>query len=70
MTFKGNTLVDVAPRDGGNGIPLYQRNAMRDGAAAPMKNLTRFVANIWLESDAASGKIHREPAETEAAIKR
>jgi hypothetical protein len=44
MTFKGNTLVDVTPRDGGEGIPLYQRNAQRDGTVAPMKTVTRFVA--------------------------
>jgi hypothetical protein len=45
MTFKGNTLVDVSPRDAGPGIPLYQRNAQRDGTAAPMKTVTRFVTS-------------------------
>lgn len=48
MTFKGNTLVDVSPRDGGPGIPLYQRDALRDGTAAPMKTVTRFVAGATL----------------------
>jgi hypothetical protein len=43
MTFKGNTLVDVSPRDSGKGLPLYQRHAMRDGTVAPMKTVTRFV---------------------------
>ncbi len=45
MTFKGNTLVDVSPRDTGPGLPIYQRDAMRDGTAAPMKTVTRFVAD-------------------------
>lgn len=47
LTFKGNTLVDVSPRDQGPGIPLYQRNAERDGTVAPMKTVTRFVSAIW-----------------------
>jgi hypothetical protein len=47
MTFKGNTLVDVSPRDRGKGIPLYRRDAMRAGTKAPMRTLTRFVANTW-----------------------
>ena len=29
MTFKGNTLVDISPRDSGKGIPLYRRDALR-----------------------------------------
>jgi len=45
MTFKGNTLVDVSPRDGGPGIPLYQRSVQRDGSVAPTKTVTRFVAS-------------------------
>jgi hypothetical protein len=45
MTFKGNTLVDVTPRDDGPGIPLYQRNAQRDGTVAPLKTVTRFVTS-------------------------
>jgi hypothetical protein len=60
MTFKGNTLVDVSPRDGGKGIPLYQRDALRASAKAPMKTVTRFVANVWLEGDGASWKIRRK----------
>jgi hypothetical protein len=55
MTFKGNTLVDVSPRDQGKGIPLYRRNALRDGAAAPMKTVTRFVPDVCVESDASAG---------------
>ena len=63
MTFKGNTLVDISPRDRGKGIPLYQRNALRAGTEAPMRTVTRFVADTWLESDAASWKICRKPTE-------
>jgi hypothetical protein len=44
MTFKGNTLVDVSPRDAGKGIPLYRRQALCTRDQAPMKTLTRFVA--------------------------
>ena len=54
LTFKGNTLVYVSPRDNGKGIPLYQRNAMRDSTAAPMTNVKRFVADIWTDTSAAS----------------
>ncbi len=44
MTFKGNTMVDVTPRDTtSKGIPLYRRDAERDGDAAPMRTVTRFV---------------------------
>jgi hypothetical protein len=44
MTFKGNTLVDVMPREEGPGYPLYQRAGQRDSTAAPTKVLRRFVA--------------------------
>jgi hypothetical protein len=44
MTFKGNTLVDVSPREAGKGIPLYRRQALCTGDQTPMKTLTRFVA--------------------------
>ena len=44
MTFKGNTLVEVSPRDPGKGLPLYQRQGMLEGTVAPMKRVTRFVA--------------------------
>ena len=62
-TFKGNTLVDVSPRDGGKGIPLYRRDALRSGTKAPVKTVTRFVANVWLEGDGASWKICRKPTD-------
>ena len=62
MTFKGNTLVDVSPRDSGEGIPFI--GAMPcDGTESPMRTVTWFVAGAWLESDAASWKIHRESTE-------
>jgi len=54
LTFKGNTLVDVSPRDSQPGIPLYQRNAMRDATVAPMIKVKRFVADIWTENSASS----------------
>jgi hypothetical protein len=41
--FRGNTLVDIAPRDAGLGYPLYQRGALKSGAA-PMKTVTRYLA--------------------------
>jgi hypothetical protein len=44
MTFKGNTLVDVTPREEGAGFPLYQRREQRDSATAPTKVVRRFVA--------------------------
>jgi hypothetical protein len=45
MTFKGNTLVEVTPRDSGTGLPLYERKPMHEATAAPMKTVTRFVAD-------------------------
>jgi hypothetical protein len=45
MTFKGNTLVNVTPRDGGKGLPLHARKALLEDTAAPMKTVTRFVAD-------------------------
>ena len=44
MTFKGNTLVDVTPREEGPGYPLYERGQERDLTTAPTKVLRRFVA--------------------------
>ena len=43
MTFKGNTLVDIMPREGGTGYPLYQRRQERDATTAPIKVVKRFV---------------------------
>ena len=44
MTFKGNTLVDVTPREEGAGYPLYERRAQRDSTTTPMMVVRRFVA--------------------------
>ena len=45
-TFKGNTLVDIAPAPAtitdGLGYPLYRRKHMK-AHEAPMKVVTRFV---------------------------
>jgi len=43
--FRGNTLVDISPRDEGVGYPLYQRESMR-GTNAPMKSVERYVAPV------------------------
>jgi len=50
MMFKGNTLVDIAPRATGPGYPLYQRTAQRNGTTAPMKNVTRYVADTFAKT--------------------
>ena len=52
LTFKGNTLVDIAPRATGVGYPLYQRTAERDGSAPPPKRVTRYIADTFLENRA------------------
>ena len=58
MTFKGNTLVDVTPRDTkSKGIPLYQRDAMRDGTTAPLKTVTRFVSSALTRPDNLSSRM-------------
>jgi DUF1680 family protein len=43
VTFRGNTVVDIAPRPEGAPYPIYERAQMRRGQA-PMKRATRFVA--------------------------
>ena len=45
MTFKGNTLVDIAPRPSGIGYPLYHREAERNGVRAPMDKVIRYISN-------------------------
>jgi hypothetical protein len=40
--FRGNTLVDISPRPGGIGYPLYERDGMK-GTTAPMKSVERYV---------------------------
>jgi hypothetical protein len=41
--FKGNTLVDIQPRETGLGYPLYQRERFKQDKA-PMVELTRYVS--------------------------
>ena len=43
FTFRGNTVIDVSPRDTGLGFPLYQREALK-AADAPMINVQRYIA--------------------------
>lgn len=43
-TFRGNTAVDIAPRDDSPGsYPLYQRDHLKSAGPAPTKNITRFI---------------------------
>jgi hypothetical protein len=42
-TFRGNTLVDIIPRDSGPGYPLYERDTMK-AAKAPMHTVERYIA--------------------------
>ncbi len=42
-SFRGNTLVEISPRDESPGTyPIYQRNHLRKGGATPMKTIQRF----------------------------
>ncbi len=41
--FRGNTLVDISPRDEGKGLPLYQRDSLKS-TTVPTHKVTRFVA--------------------------
>jgi len=43
--FRGNTLMDISPRDQGLGYPLYQREYLR-GTNALMKTVERYVAPV------------------------
>jgi hypothetical protein len=45
-TFKGNTLVDIAPRSSSLGYPLYRRDYERDSDRAPTNKVTRFVSSV------------------------
>lgn len=41
--FRGNTLIDISPRDEGLGLPLYQRASL-SASVAPLRKVMRFVA--------------------------
>jgi len=43
--FRGNTLMDISPRDEGLGFPLYQRGELRR-TNAPMKSVDRYLAPV------------------------
>jgi len=43
LTFRGNTLVDVSPREDRGFYPIYQRDPCKQ-TIAPMREVTRFVA--------------------------
>ncbi len=43
--FRGNTLVDISPRDEGNGLPLYRRDSLK-AATTPTHAVTRFVPTV------------------------
>jgi hypothetical protein len=48
MQFRGNTLMDISPRDEGLGFPLYQRAGL-SAPAAPMKEVERYIAPILVK---------------------
>ena len=41
--FKGNTLVDIDPRDQSPGYPLYRRDAYK-ATTAPIRHMIRYVS--------------------------
>ena len=48
VTFKGNTVVDISPRQGGdNMIQFYQREGFK-ADKAPMKQQMRFASDVIL----------------------
>ena len=48
FTFRGNTVVDVAPRKPTREYPLYERDVMKQNKA-PMKKVTRFVTPVSIQ---------------------
>ena len=47
LQFRGNTLIDIKPRDRRPGIPLYaDRSAERFRTKAPTHKVSRFVASV------------------------
>ena len=48
FTFKGNTVVDVSPREHTGGYPLYVRDNMKANNA-PMKKVTRYVSPLLVK---------------------
>jgi len=48
MSFRGNDLVDISPRESGLGYPLYQRERYKQ-TKAPLKKVSRYVAPKGLD---------------------
>jgi len=48
LNFKGNTLVDISPRDEGNGYPIYLREHYKKDKAE-MKKVTRYVSPVIID---------------------
>jgi len=46
--FRGNTLIDISPRDKGAGYPLYFRDNLKQDKA-PMKKVTRYISTAFLK---------------------
>jgi hypothetical protein len=45
-TFRGSTLVDISPRDDRMGsYPIYQRDHLKSGGPAPVRQVDRFIAD-------------------------
>jgi hypothetical protein len=43
IRFRGNDVVDIAPRETGPGYPLYRRQHLQHGGTAPTKKVTRVI---------------------------
>ena len=49
IRFRGNDVVDIAPRESGSGYPLYRRQHLQAGGAAPMRKVTRVVPDRLID---------------------
>jgi len=45
-TFRGNTLINISPRDLGVGYPLYERDALQRMTKAPLHKVSRYIAPV------------------------
>lgn len=46
--FRGNTLIEITPRDEGKGYPLYERDNLKQ-TITPMNKVTRYVPSVLLK---------------------
>ncbi len=46
--FRGNTLIDISPRDEGLGYPLYERERLKQ-SVAPMMKVQRYIPAVVLK---------------------